>query len=435
MAAHLHSALARAVMAVALCCASSRALAQPPPPRDAPEPPGDEPKVQDIAPDEPEPSKPEPAPPPPEPPSKPLPPPKPEPAPHPKSAPAPSQRIHTMDELPVPQNLLRFGINFFGDMSARARYPDRPRTVFALGALGVRMLGELGPSLDALAELAFEKTAEGTIADVEQLALRWRHGPGELVIGRFHTDIGYWNTAYHHGRWLHLTIERPRPVRFEDDGGLLPAHWIGAQYTLKRRVSGGDAALVLALGNGRGDVIDDVRVADDTNEAKAGLAKVRWRRSGAELGLGVLYDRIAPAPAAVRPALPGERIHELAGNAYAAVRGAGLVVIAEGYAFHHRAAGERWTTFAGHGLLGVEVRPALTPYVAASVIRGADDDPFFVPDPAMARPLDILELLGGIRLETSTWSALKLELRFTHLTHDPDGDDDHAASLNWSFGL
>jgi hypothetical protein len=307
--------------------------------------------------------------------------------------------------------------------------------VFAIGALGVRMLGELGPSLDALAELAFEKTAEGSIGEVEQLVMRWRRGPGELIVGRFHTDIGYWNTAYHHGRWLHLTIERPRPVRFEDDGGLLPAHWIGAQYTLKRRVSGGDAALVLALGNGRGDVIDDVRVADDTNEAKAGLAKVRWRRSGAELGVGFIYDLIAPASAAVRPALPGERIHELLGNAYAAVRGGGLVVIAEGYAVHHRAAGRGFTTLAGYGLLGVEVKPALTPYVAASVIRGADDDPFFVPNPELARALDIFELIGGIRLDTSTWSALKLELRFAHLRHDPDGDDDHAAMLNWSFGL
>jgi hypothetical protein len=32
-------------------------------------------------------------------------------------------------------------------------------------------------------------------------------------------------------------------------------------------------------------------------------------------------------------------------------------------------------------------------------------------------------------------SALKLELRFTHQPRDPGGDDDYAATANWSFGL
>src|SRR6185436_15003642 len=289
-------------------------------------------------------------------------------------------------------------------------------------------------SLDALAELAFE-TVDAPIAEVEQLAMRWRHGPGELVVGRFHTDIGYWNTAYHHGLWLQVPIARPRALRFEDDGGLFPAHWVGAQYTLGHRAGSDGAALVLAIGNGRGDIVDDVRVGIDTNDTKAGLVKVRWRRSGVELGAGAFYDRIAPAGAAIRPALPGERIQELAGNAYVAVRRGGPIAIAEGYAFHHRAAGRSWTTLTGYGLLGVEVQPRLVPYVAAELIRGADDDPFFTPDPAMAVPIDVLELLGGLRFETSTWSALKLELRFTHQPRDAEGVNDYTATLSWSFGL
>jgi hypothetical protein len=326
--------------------------------------------------------------------------------------------------------------NFFGDVSAGVRYPDRPRTSFSIGTLGVRWLGELGPSLDALAELAFETTDDGPLADVEQVAMRWRRGPGELVVGRFHTDLGYWNTAYHHGLWLQAPIERPHGLRFVDDGGLIPAHWVGAQYTLKRRRGGGgEAALVLAIGNGRGDIVDVVRVRSDTNDAKAVLAKVRWKRPGLELGAGFLYDLSAPAPASLRPALPGARITELAGNAYVVASGEGPVVIAEEYAFHHRGGGRSWTTLVGYGLLGFEVTPGILPYAATDAIRGADDDPFFAPDPAMAPPIDVLELLGGIRFETSTWSALKLELRFTHQPRDPDSDDDYAATANWSFGL
>jgi hypothetical protein len=415
-----------AAVAIAITCACPAALAQPRTGAPAPAPASpDPPEEQEISPEEPA------TPPQPEPP----PPPAPAPGPPRTAAPAAPEHVHTMDEVTVPQNLLRFGINFFGDLSAGARYPARPRTAFSIGTLGLRMLGKLGPSLDALTELAFETTADGPIADIEQVALRWRYGPGELVVGRFHTDLGYWSTAYHHGLWLQVPIARPRALRFEDDGGLFPAHWVGAQYTLGHRTSSGDLALVLAVGNGRGDVVDDVRVTDDTNDAKAGLAKVRWRGAGVEVGLGFLYDLIAPAAAAVRPALPGERIHELVGNAYVAVRGGGPVVIAEGYAFHHRAGGRSFTTLVGYGLLGFELTPALVPYAAVDVIRGADDDPFFAPDPAAPPALDVLELLGGIKLETSTWSALKLELRFTHQPRDPDGDDDYAATVNWSFGL
>ena len=413
----MRAAAAGVVVAVALACAGSVARAEPA--GDAKRAPAD-PDEQEISPDEPEPPPPAPAP---------------TPAPAPKKEAPPSEPAHTMDEVTIPQSFLRFGINFFSDVSAGLAYPERPRTTFAIGTVGVRMLGELGPSLDALAELAFETTSAGPLADVEQVAMRWRRGPGELELGRFHTDLGYWNTAYHHGLWLQIPIERPRALRFEDDGGLIPAHWVGAHYTLQRKTRGGGVAIVLGIGNGRGDIVDDIRVTSDTNEAKAGLLKLRWKRPGFEIGVGFLYDLIAPAAAIIRPALPDQRIHELAGNAYVVVRGAGPVAIAEGYAFRHQAGGRSWMTFAGYGLLGFAVKPWVTPYAALDVISGADEDPFFTPDPATAPPRDVLEPIAGIRFETSTWSALKLELRLTHQPRDPDGEDDYAAAASWSFGL
>ena len=68
------------------------------------------------------------------------------------------------------------------------------------------------------------------------------------------------------------------------------------------------------------------------------------------------------------------------------------------------------------------------------MIRGADDDPFFTPDPAAASPFDVVEILAGVRFETSTWSALKVEARMANQTSDAS-DDEYAAAVNWSFGL
>lgn len=360
----------------------------------------------------------------------------PEETPAPPPAPQPSEPVqtpvHTMDELTVPKSFLRFGINFFGDTSFGLAYRDELGSQFAIGTLGVRLVGELGESLDALAEVAFETTANGPLADVEQVALRWQHGAGLLEVGRFHTDLGFWNTAYHHGLWLQPPIARPRALRFEDDGGLAPVHWVGVHYQLSHETAAGTVRGVIGIGNGRGDIVDDVRVNSDTNNAKAVLLKVALRTELVEAGAGVIYDVIAPAT--VRPALPDESLSELIGNAYVSLRAEGPVAIAEAYVFHHRGDREAWTTLSAYGLVGYAIAEWLTPYVAVDVISGADDDPFFTPDPAAASPVDVVEVLAGLRFETSTWSALKVEARMASQAADAT-DDEYAAAVNWSFGL
>ena len=386
-------------VALAVLLLSARAFAQP-----------DDPPVQEIEP-EPEP-KPEP---------KPQPPPA-------RPEPARPAHVHTMDELMIPQSNLRFGINFFGDASLIGTTPDEPHSAFAIGALGIRLLGTLSPEVDALGELAFETTDEGPLADVEQVVIRWRHGSGVLEVGRMHTNIGYWNTAYHHGLWLQTPVERPRAVRFEDDLGLVPVHWVGASYTYNI----GGVALTTGVANGRGNIVDDVRVSDDTNDAKAVLFKIRYRTQAFEVGAGGIYDRIAPASAMIRPALPGERIDEVIGNAYLAVTTDGPIAIAEGFAFRHAGGDDSWLTYTGYALAGYHVTDWLTPYVAVDALVGADEDPFFTPDPMMVTNVDLVEGIAGTRFETSTWSAVKLELRALH----PEGADDvFTAVANWSFGL
>jgi hypothetical protein len=339
-----------------------------------------------------------------------------------------------MEDITIPKSYLRFGINFFGDTSFFATAPDSPHTGFAIGGVGIRMLGELSPTLDALAEFVLEDKGTPT-ADVEQLAIRWRKGPGELEVGRFHTDIGYWNTAYHHGFWLQTPIERPHIVRFEDDGGLVPVHWVGAQYTLRGKLGDGTGSIVMGLGNGRGQFVDDVRIANDTNDAKGTLLKLRYKAASFEAGVGFGYDLIAPASVMIRPALPDQQITELLGNAYFVVHSDGPIVIAEGYAFRHQASSKTTMTYGAFGLAGYAVTPWFTPYAAVDVIDGADEDPYFAPDPATAVPIDIVEGILGSRFETSTWSALKLELRLEKRPADPAKNTDFTAIVNWSFGI
>src|ERR1051326_2579625 len=49
----------------------------------------------------------------------------------------------------------------------------------------------------------------------------------KVAIGRHHTPIGYWNTAYHHGVVIQPTINRSDPFIFDHMGGMMPTHTVG----------------------------------------------------------------------------------------------------------------------------------------------------------------------------------------------------------------
>jgi hypothetical protein len=55
----------------------------------------------------------------------------------------------------------------------------------------------------------------------------------QASFGRYHTAIGYYNIAFHSGKWLQTATDRPFAMQFADDGGLLPTQAIGFELTGK----------------------------------------------------------------------------------------------------------------------------------------------------------------------------------------------------------
>src|SRR5205823_6307665 len=66
---------------------------------------------------------------------------------------------------------------------------------------------------------------------------------------RFHTPLGYWNTAFHHGQQLQTSVLRPQMIDFEDNGGVIPAHTVGVWGTGTARSANGRFAYDVFLGN------------------------------------------------------------------------------------------------------------------------------------------------------------------------------------------
>ena len=360
-----------------------------------------------------------------------------------------SGRAQTMDqvsagltaELSIRNVRSRYTLNFFGDTSLSVGKPSAPDHYlgFGIGAQDVLIKGELGKHVVALTEFAVESGDAGFGIDVERFNVRWTSGPIYVEAGRSHTALGYWNNAYHHGRWLQLAIARPRWVAFEDDGGLLPVHWVGLSSGAKLNLGTGTLNLIASIGNGRGKIVDDVRNTGDYQSLKAiqvGAEYVGLYWPDLRVGVAGILDRIPAQSALDRPALPDQRIDEIIGSAHVAYASVPLLLVAESYLVVHRAAARQWSTYGGFLLVGYSFGQ-WTPYVEIERIasRGGAD-PFFAPDPAATAipSFDTFKGIAGLRLDLSDWTALKVEYRHTSYL-DSSSSTLQEFVLNWSWGF
>jgi hypothetical protein len=294
--------------------------------------------------------------------------------------------------------------------------------------------------------------------DVERLFVGWHAERFSIDAGRTHAELGYWNNAFHGGRWLQLPVERPRAVRFENEGGILPIHWIGVTGQWRPFVDGDrQVELCASIGNGRGDNVDDILTEGDNDGFKSALVRIGLKGFGARdlrVGVSGAFDRIRALPAmatsaaATRPALPDTPLLEAIGNAYLAYRGPGLTLISEAYEIVHTTSGtspatggmvEHWSTFDAYALVGYRFGDYV-PYVLGEIRRTPPVglDPFFFPDPAVpladaAILTNFREITAGVRWDLTAWSALKVEYRGTQA--QDAGTTLHRAMIDWSFGL
>ncbi|RDH85733.1 MAG: hypothetical protein DIZ80_02050 [endosymbiont of Galathealinum brachiosum] len=94
-------------------------------------------------------------------------------------------------------------------------------------------------------------------SELERLQMGWQVDDDVIGwLGRFHSPSLYWNSVYHHGRYLQTSISRPLAEKFEDEGGVFPTHVSGFMFEGGYKLQG-MSAIQSTLSFGLTSVIDD----------------------------------------------------------------------------------------------------------------------------------------------------------------------------------
>jgi hypothetical protein len=212
----------------------------------------------------------------------------------PPSAP-PSAAEESQDNNSIPSVKLRM----FGDVGYEASDQRGETNSFHIGTLDLFMTGALTDRVSILGEVLFTPKVDNSFGvDVERLLLQYKQNDYfNFSIGRYHSSIGYYNTAFHQGAWFQTAVDRPFMYAFDDQGGFLPLQEVGV--TVSGQIPSGNIGLnyVAEMGNGRAHLLgsDPAQNFQDTNNGKsfnfALFARPR-QMPGLEAGFSTYHDKL-----------------------------------------------------------------------------------------------------------------------------------------------
>lgn len=174
-------------------------------------------------------------------------------------------------------------------------------SAFSLGQVNLFVTSDVSDKFKFLSEIVFEAGTDNVFGvDIERMLLTYSFNDYfNVSVGRYHTAIGYYNTAYHHSTWFQTATGRPFLFAFEDQGGILPIHNVGASITGK--VPSGRLGLhyVAEIGNGRAyRTSEPVQNTVDENTHKALNFAIFARPEairGLQVGFSAYRDLLTPA--------------------------------------------------------------------------------------------------------------------------------------------
>ena len=209
------------------------------------------------------------------------------------------KEILTPEPVEVQESFPQLKLRGFGDIDYHLADRGADKNAFRLGQLDLFITSRLAEDVSVLDENVIEANEENEFGfEIERLLLQWTpRDYFNVAVGRYHTAIGYYNNAYHHGKWLQTAVGRPVIFNFEDEGGLLPIHNVG--ISVSGAIPSGQLGLhyIAEIGNGRNYTPgqEAVQNVSDNNSFKALNLAIFARPDrfpGFQVGASVYFDEV-----------------------------------------------------------------------------------------------------------------------------------------------
>src|SRR5882724_2614206 len=203
---------------------------------------------------------------------------------------------------------------------------------FYTGDFDLLLTSRMSDKASTLAEVVIgEGDAQSFDVDLERVLFKYDYNDHlKFSAGRYHTGVGYYNTAFHSGKWLQTTADRPLIMEFANDGGLLPTQAIGLSVT--GTIPSGKLGLNYIAEYGSSDTIrPNMDGVDETDENNGNHINVGFflrpdAVPGLQIGGSVYHDRISDFEKG-----PSVRLGQTIVNAHVVYVARGIEFLNEGF--------------------------------------------------------------------------------------------------------
>jgi hypothetical protein len=231
----------------------------------------------------------------------------------------------------------QFKVHFFADIKYSALDSAGSKNGFSLGQFDLFGRSDLSDAFSVITEATLTALPRNTFsARLERMMLSY--APNDHItasVGRYHTGIGYYNTAYHHGTWFQTATGRPLIFAIDGDIGVIPIHTLGVSTS--GEIPSGSFGLhyVAELGSGRAGqssaaaALQPSLADNNTPSMNAGLVlRPEWL-DGLQFGVSLYRDRLTLADTSKAP------IDETIGVAHFVYKTDVLELMTEGMVMRH----------------------------------------------------------------------------------------------------
>jgi hypothetical protein len=279
---------------------------------------------------------------------------------------------------------------------------DKDKVSFGFDEQDLFITSAINDRISFLGESVFKYTPSSPTefsVSIERVIIKYNiKGNNNLILGKVHTPVNYWNDTYHHGRVFYPTIDRP--LLFA--ANIIPLHTVGVGlqgYDLGNIRFGYD----LFVGNGLGssEILDN-----DKN--KSITVAIHVKPAGKlRLGVSWYYDVISKG-ASVHDKIINWKVNQHLFSASVSRFGKKFEILAETTAgLNHTDTTGSKTTFASYIYAGYKVTNKLIPYLRFDNIHYQVGEIYYDKD-------NTTSLVAGIRYEINYLAVVKLEYQYQH---------------------